>query len=55
MRDEAAAAKVVDFVKLLKNPKGGKVNQRPYIDWLPWQTKFFGDVFGTFNPDGTRQ
>lgn len=55
MIDQAKAKRVLSFMRLLKDPKGGKLHQRPYIQWLPWQEKFFVEIFATVNPDGSRQ
>lgn len=55
MVDQAKATRVLTFMRLLKDPKGGKLKQRKFIKWLPWQEKFFVDIFATSNPDGTRQ
>ena len=55
MVDQAKAKRVLAFMRLLKDPKGGKLHQRPYIQWLPWQEQFFVDIFATSNPDGSRQ
>jgi phage terminase large subunit-like protein len=53
--DRAKADHVLAFVRLLKDPKGGSILSRPCIKWLPWQEKFFTDIFATVNKDGTRQ
>lgn len=55
MIDQAKADHVLRFVRLLKDPKGGSILSRPCIKWLPWQEKFFVDIFATVNEDGSRQ
>ncbi len=46
---------VLQFMRLLKDPKGGSLTKRQTIQWLPWQEKFFTDIFATLNVNGTRQ
>jgi phage terminase large subunit-like protein len=46
---------VLQFMRLLKDPKGGSFTKRQTIQWLPWQEKFFTDIFATLNENGTRQ
>jgi phage terminase large subunit-like protein len=44
---------VIEVVKALhhtKDPWAGHL-----FNLKPWQEKWLGDIFGTFNPDGTRQ
>ena len=53
--DKKKAERVLAFMRLLKDPKGGKLLERKTIQWLPWQEKFFVDIFATVNTDGSRQ
>lgn len=55
MLDEAKAQQVLAFMSLLKDPKGGSLQRRAAIKWLPWQQKLFTDLFATMNADGRRK
>ena len=54
-RDEAQAARVLQFMNLLKDPKGGSLRNRAALKWLPWQKQLFVDLFSTYGLDGRRQ
>jgi phage terminase large subunit-like protein len=53
--DQVKADRVLKFMRLLKNPKGGSIKKRPTIKWLPWQEQFFTDIFATVTPMNLRQ
>lgn len=55
MLDEAKARQVLAFMSLLKDPKGGSLQRRSTIQWLPWQQKLFTDLFATVRSDGLRR
>jgi len=54
MIDQVKADRVLKFMRLLKNPKGGSVLERPTIQWLPWQESFFVRIFAEVGPAGKR-
>jgi len=53
MFDEAKARRAVEFISLLRHTKG-KFHGQPF-SLLPWQLRIVRDLFGTVNPDGSRQ
>ena len=52
-RGREKADKAVRFVKSLKHGKGKWYGIN--FNLMPWQEKIIRDIFGTLNPDGTRQ
>ena len=53
MFDEVRARRAIEFINLLRHTKGKFHGQA--FDLLPWQTRIICDLFGTVNPDGSRQ
>jgi phage terminase large subunit-like protein len=53
MLDTKKADRAIEFISLLRHTKG-KFHGQPF-DLLPWQTRIIRDLFGTVNPDGSRQ
>lgn len=52
--DKERADRVIDFLQLLPHVKGRQwAGER--IELRPWQEEPLRDIFGTLNPDGTRQ
>ena len=51
--DEAKAEKAVGFIENLTHTQGEWAG-KPFI-LMPWERQIIRDVFGTLNPDGTRQ
>jgi len=50
---KARADRAVKFIENLPHVKGEWAGQK--IKLMPWQKRIIRDVFGTLNPDGTRQ
>jgi phage terminase large subunit-like protein len=53
MFDDKKADRAAKFIELLKHTKGRFHGQTFRL--LPWQEQIIRDVYGTVNPDGTRQ
>ena len=53
MYDRKKADDAVEFIKSLKHGKGKWYGIN--FNLMPWQEKIIRDIFGTLNPDGTRQ
>ncbi len=53
MFDEKKADKAVKFINSLKHTKG-RWHGKPF-ELIEWEEKIVRDIFGTLNPDGTRQ
>jgi phage terminase large subunit-like protein len=51
--NQAAADRAVNFISLLKHATGEYAGQNFILE--TWQEKFIRTLFGTLNPDGTRQ